>query len=135
MRMMKSVKKMRRKLPHKDHLEQFFIGFRNLLLRHYNELYEKHKMSNTNLLTTDVSTRWNSTYPMIITTWDKMKVLNVMETTSLKYGKIISLIMLEERDLLKIFINELLTFQETTELFSKSRAITLPNIMYIFDFC
>ena len=30
---MKSVKKMKWKLLHKDHLEQFFIDFKNLLLR------------------------------------------------------------------------------------------------------
>ena len=44
-------------------------------------------MSNKNLLTIDVPTRWNSTYVMITTAWDKRKVLNVMTTTCLKDGK------------------------------------------------
>ena len=35
-------------------------------IRQYKELCEKHKMSNKNLLITDVRTRWNSTYDMII---------------------------------------------------------------------
>ena len=51
-------------------------------------------MSNKNLLTIDVSTRWNSTYDMITTAWDKRKVLKA--TTCLKGGKGISLIMLSD---------------------------------------
>ena len=51
------------------------------------ELCERYKMSNKNLLTIDVPTRWNSTYVMITTTWDKRKVLNAMAITCLKYGK------------------------------------------------
>ena len=39
-----------------------------------------------------------------------MKVLNAMASTCLKDGKGISLIMLEEWDLLKIFAYELLAF-------------------------
>ena len=90
-------------------------------------------MSNKNLLTIDVPTRWNSTYVMIMTTWDKRKVLNAMAPTCLKDGKIISLIMSEEWDLLKIFVYELLAFQEATEMFSQSKAITSPNVTSIFD--
>ena len=52
-------------------------------------------MSNKNLLTIDVPTRWNSAYVMITTVWDKRKVLHAMATTCLKDGKGISLIMLE----------------------------------------
>ena len=90
-------------------------------------------MSNKNLLTIDVSTRWNSTYGIITTTWDKRKVLNTMATTFLKGGKGISLIMSKEWDLLKIFADELLAFKEATEMFSQSKAITSPNVTSIFD--
>ena len=44
-------------------------------------------MSNKNLLTIDVPTRWNLTYVMITTTCDKRKVLNAMAITCLKDGK------------------------------------------------
>ena len=53
-------------------------------------------MSNKNLVFIDVPTRWNLTYVMITTAWDKRKVLNAMATPCLKDGKGISLIMLEE---------------------------------------
>ena len=53
----------------------------------YKELCEKHKMSNKNLLITDVRTRWNSIYDMIIAAWEKRKVLNAMATTCQKDGK------------------------------------------------
>ena len=76
-------------------------------------------MSNKNLLTINVPTSWNLIYVMIRTTRDKRKVLNAMTTTCLKYGKRISLIMSEEWDLLKIFTDELLAFQEATEMFSQ----------------
>ena len=55
---------------------------------------------------------------MIITTWDKRKLLNALATTCLKYDKGIFLIMSEEWDLLKIFADELLAFQEANEIFS-----------------
>ena len=69
-----------------------------------------YKMSNKNLLTIDVPTRWNSIYVMITTTWDKRKVLNVMTTICLKDSKRIYLLMLEEWYRLKIFVDELLAF-------------------------
>ena len=53
----------------------------------YKKLCEKHKMSNNNLLITDVCTRWNLIYDMIITAWEKRKVLNAMATTCQKDGK------------------------------------------------
>ena len=56
-------------------------------IHQYKELCEGYKMSNKNLLTIDVPTRWNSTYFMITTAWDKRKVLNAMATTCLKDGK------------------------------------------------
>ena len=49
-----------------------------------------------------------------------------------KDGKVISLIMSKKWDLLKIFSYELLAFQEATKMFSQSKAITSPNITYIF---
>ena len=90
-------------------------------------------MSNKNLLTIDVPTRWNFTYFMITTAWDKRKALNAVATTCLKDDKGISLIMLEEWDLLKIFADELLAFKEATTIFSQSKAITSPNVTSIFD--
>ena len=65
-------------------------------IHQYKELCERYNMLNENLLTMDVSTRWNSTYDMITTAWDKRKVLNTMATTCLKGGKGISLIMSEK---------------------------------------
>ena len=89
-------------------------------------------MSNRNLLTIDLPTRWNSTYVTIIAAWDKRNVLNVMKTTCLKDGKRIYLIMSEQWDLLKIFADELLAFQEATEMFSQSKTITSPNVTSMF---
>ena len=102
-------------------------------IHQYKELCERYNMSNKNLLTIDVSTRWNSMYAMITTTCDKRKVLNTMATTCLKGGKGISLIISEEWDLLKIFADELLAFKEATEMFLQSKAITSPNVTSIFD--
>ena len=62
----------------------------------------------------------------------KRKVLNAMSKTFLQDGKGISLIMSKEWDLLKLFADELLAFQEATEMFSKSKAITTPNVTSIF---
>ena len=56
-------------------------------IHQYNELCERYKMSDKNLLTIDVPNRWNSTYVMITTAWDKRKVLNAMKTICLKDGK------------------------------------------------
>ena len=90
-------------------------------------------MSNKNLLSIDVPTRWNLTYVMITIAWDKRKVLNAMTTTCLKDGKGISSIMSEEWDLLMIFSDELLAFKEANEMFSQSKVITSPNVISIFD--
>ena len=90
-------------------------------------------MSNKNLLTIDVPTWWNSAYVMIMTSWDKRKVLNAMAKSCLKDGKGISLIMSEEWDLLKIFADKLLAFQEATDMFSQSKTIISPNVPSIFD--
>ena len=102
-------------------------------IHQYKELCERYKMSNKNLLTIDVPTRWNLTYGMITTSWDKRKVLNTMATTCLKGRKGISIIISEEWVLLKIFSDELLAFKEATEMFSQSKAITSPNVTSIFD--
>ena len=56
-----------------------------------------------------------------------------MSIACLTDGKGISLIMSKEWDLLKIFANKLLAFQEATEMFSQSKASTLPNVTSIFD--
>ena len=53
----------------------------------YKELCEKHEMPNKNLLITDVPMRWNSTYDMILISWEKRKVLNAMTTTCHKDGR------------------------------------------------
>ena len=90
-------------------------------------------MSNKNLLTIDVHTRWNSTYVMITEAWGKRKLLNTMAKTYLKDDKGIYLIMSKEWDFPKIFADELLGFQEATEIFSQSKAITSPNVTSIFD--
>ena len=42
-------------------------------IHQYKELCKRYKMSK-NLLTIDVPTRWNSTYVMITTAWEKRKV-------------------------------------------------------------
>ena len=102
-------------------------------IHQYKELCERYKISNKNLSIIDVPNRWNLTYVMITTAWDKRKVLNAMATTSLKDGKGISLIMSEEWDLLKIFLDELIAFKKATKMFSQSKAITSPNVTYIFD--
>ena len=60
-------------------------------------------------------------------------MLNAMATACLKDGKGINLIMSEEWDLLTIFANELLAFQEATKMFYQSKAITTPNVTSIFD--
>ena len=101
-------------------------------IHQYKELCERYNMSNINLLTLDVPSKWNSTYVMIMTSWEKRKVFNVMAITYLKDDKGISLIMSKEWDLLKIFVDELLAFQEATEMFSQSKAITLPNVTFLF---
>ena len=60
-------------------------------------------------------------------------MLNAMATTCLKDSNGISLLMSKEWDLLKIFANKLLAFQEATKIFSQSKAITSPNVTSIFD--
>ena len=102
-------------------------------IRQYKELCEKHKMSNKNLLITDVCTRWNSTYDMIIAAWEKRKVLNAMATTCQKDGKELFFVTSQEWELLKMFADELLAFREATEIVCKSKSITSPNVTSIFD--
>ena len=79
---MKSVKKMKWKLLHKDHLEQFFIDFKNLFLWqivHHKELIiimncvRGIKCQRNFFLTIDVPTWWNLTSIMIMVEWDKRK--------------------------------------------------------------
>ena len=79
-------------------------------IHRYKELCKRYKLSNTNLLIIDVPTRSNLKYVIIMIAWDKRKVLNAMMTTCLKDYKGISLIMSEESNLLKLFVDELLDF-------------------------
>ena len=58
---------------------------------------------------------------MIIVAWEKRKLLNATATTCLKDDTRIYLIMYEQWDFLKIFVDEILAFQEAKSLFSKSR--------------
>ena len=58
-------------------------------------------MSNKNLLITDVRTRRNSTYDMIIVAWEKRKVLNAMATTFQKDGKELFLLHLKSGSFLR----------------------------------
>ena len=102
-------------------------------IRQYKELCEKHKMSNKNLLVTDVRMRWNLTYDMIIAAWEKRKVLNAMATTCQEDGKELFFVTSQEWELLKIFADELLAFREATEIVCKSKSITSPNDTSIFD--
>ena len=101
----------------------------------YKELCDRHKMSNKNLLTINAPTRWNSTYAMIRTSWDKRKVLNTMAKTCLKDDKGISLIMSEEWDLLKIFAYELLAFQEAAKIFLNQRPLHCLMLFLFLIFC
>ena len=63
------------------------VNSRPQRIRHYKELCEKHKMSNKNMIITDVPTKWNSTYDMIIAASEKTKVLNATATICQKDGK------------------------------------------------
>ena len=49
-----------------------------------------------------------------------------------KENKVNFLIEDDEWELLKMFANELLAFRETTEVFSKSKSITLPNVSELY---
>ena len=90
----------------------------------YKNLCDELEMSNKNILIEDVQTRWNSTYHMIKAAWEKREVLKVMASDHLNTNKVNFLIEDEERELLKMFADELLAFREATQVFSKSKSIT-----------
>ena len=77
-------------------------------------------MSNKNVIVEDVRTWWNSTYDMIEAAWGKREVLKAMASNHLNTNKVNFLIEDDEWELLKMFVNELLAFRETIEVFSKS---------------
>ena len=89
-------------------------------------------MSNKNILVEDVRTRWNSTYDMIEAAWEKREVLKVMASDHLNTNKVKFLIEDEEWELLKMFADELLAFREATQVFSKSKSITSPNVSGLY---
>ena len=62
----------------------------------------------------------------------KGKVLKVMESDHLNTNKAKILIEDEEWKLLKMFADELLAFREATQVFSKSKSITSPNVSGLY---
>ena len=99
---------------------------------HYKNLCDELEMSNKNILVEDVRTRWNSTYDMIKAAWEKREVLKVMASDHLNTNKVNFLIEDEEWELLKMFADELLAFREATQVFSKSKSITSPNVSGLY---
>ena len=101
-------------------------------IHHYKNLCDELEMSNKNIPFEDVRTRWNSTYDMIKAAWEKREVLKVMASDHLNKNKEKILIEDEEWELLKMFADELLDFVEATQLFSKSKSITSPNVSGLY---
>ena len=89
-------------------------------------------MPNKNIIVEDVRTRWNSTYDMIEAAWEKIEVLKAMASDYLNTNEVKFLIEDDEWELLKMFADELLAFCEATEVFSKSKSITLPNVSRLY---
>ena len=89
-------------------------------------------MPNKTIIVEDVRTRWNSTYDMIEAAWEKREVLKAMASDHLNTNKVNFLIEDDEWELLKMFADELLAFREATEVFSKSKSITLPNVSGLY---
>ena len=69
------------------------------------------------------------TYDMIEVAWEKREVFKVMESDHQNTNKGKFLIEDEEWELLKKFADELLALRETTQLFSKSKSTTSPNVL------
>ena len=91
-------------------------------------------MPNKNIIIEDVRTRWNSTYDMIEAAWEKREVLKAMASDHINTNKANFLIKDEEWEHLKMFKDELLAFREATEVFSKSKSITLLMFQDFMDF-
>ena len=62
-------------------------------------------------------------------------MLNEMRTTYLKDSKGKFLIMFEEWDLPKMFVDEFFTFSEAIEIFFKLKVISLPMLLLFLNFC
>ena len=99
---------------------------------HYKNLCDELEMPNKNIIVEDVRTRWNSTYDMIEAAWEKREVLKAMASDHLNTNKVNFLIEDDECELLKMFADELLAFREATEVFSKSKPITLTNVLGLY---
>ena len=95
-------------------------------------LYDELEMPNKNIFVEDVRTRWNSTYDMIEAAWEKREVLKVMASDHLNTNKDKILVEDEKCELLKVFVDELLAFRETTQVFSKSKSITSPHVSGLY---
>ena len=65
---------------------------------------------------------------MIEAVWEKREVLKVIVSDHLNTNIEKFLIEDEEWELLKMFADELLAFSEATQVFSKSKSITSPNV-------
>ena len=115
-------------------LRKLIIAINHSLKRihHYKNLCDKLEMPNKNILVKDVRTRWNSTYDMIEAAWEKREVLKAMASDNLNTNKENFLIEDEEWELLKMFPDELLAFREATQIFSKSKSITSPNVSGLY---
>ena len=101
-------------------------------IHHYKNLCDELEMPNKNIIVEDVRTRWNSTYDMIEAAWEKREVLKAMASDHLNTNKVNFLIEDDEWELLNMFADELLAFREATEVFSKSKSITLPNVSGLY---
>ena len=62
-------------------------------------------------------------------------MLKVMASDHLNTNKANFIIEDEECELVKIFADELLAFREATQVFSKSKSITLPNVSRLYGLC
>ena len=69
---------------------------------------------------------------MIEAAWEKREVLKVMASDHLNTNKAKNLIEDEEWELLKMFADELLAFHEATQVFSKLKSITSPNVSRLY---
>ena len=65
---------------------------------------------------------------MIEAAWEKIEVLKAMASDHLNTNKENFLIEDEEWELLKMFVDELLAFREATQVLSKFKSITSPNV-------
>ena len=59
-------------------------------------------------------------------------MLKAMASNHLNTNKVNFIIKDDEWELLKMFTNELMAFHEAIEVFSKSKSITLPNILGLY---